>query len=86
MKKSKWILDYTTLDEEEIKEFLQKRAFKLQVDIPSIPLKDILVNVLKVVKSVDDEFKPTNTALLFFTNEPSMIIYPKCYKNSTLQW
>ena len=64
-------LDYTTLDEEEIKEFLQKRAFKLQVDLPSIPLKDILVNVLKVVKSVDDEFKPTNTALLFFTTEPS---------------
>jgi ATP-dependent DNA helicase RecG len=64
-------LDYDVLNEDEVKEFLQKRAFKLQLDLPTIPLKDILVDVLKVVKNVDDEFKPTNTAVLFFTNEPS---------------
>jgi ATP-dependent DNA helicase RecG len=36
-------LDYSILEEEEIIEFLQKRAFKLQVNVPSIPLKDILI-------------------------------------------
>jgi predicted HTH transcriptional regulator len=64
-------LDYSILDEEKIIEFLQKRAFRLHVDIPTTPLKDILVNVLDIVKKVDDTFKPTNTALLFFTNEPN---------------
>lgn len=64
-------LDYSILEEEEIIEFLQKRAFKLQVDVPSIPLKDILVDVLKVVKNVDGEFKPTNTALIFFSSNPT---------------
>ncbi|MGB9200648.1 ATP-binding protein [Methanobacterium sp.] len=64
-------LDYSILVEEELIEFLQKRAFKLHVDVPSIPLKDIFVDVLKVVKHVDGEFKPTNTALLFFSQNPA---------------
>ena len=64
-------VDYDALDGDEVKEFLEKRAFKLHVDIPNTPIKNILVNLLKVVKEVDGEFKPTNTALLFFSSDPT---------------
>jgi len=60
-------VDYDALDEEEVNEFLEKRALNLHVDVPNTPINDILVNLLKVVKEVDGEFKPTNTALLFFS-------------------
>lgn len=64
-------VDYDALDEDEVKEFLEKRAFKLHVDIPNTPIRDILVNLLKVVNEVDGEFRPTNTALLFFSTDPT---------------
>ena len=64
-------LDCDVLNTDEIKEFLDKRAFKLDVDVPSTPITNILLNLLKVVKEIDGKFKPKNTALLFFSANPA---------------
>ena len=65
---------YDAIDEDEVKEFLEKRAIELDRGVPSRPIKDLLINILKVVKEVDGELKPTNTALLFFGKNPSECI------------
>lgn len=64
-------LGYDDLDEEEVNDFLIKRAFKLSVDVPSTPIKDVLMNILKVLKKVNGDLKPTNAALLFFSRNPT---------------
>lgn len=66
-------LGYDDLDEKEVNDFLLKRAFKLSVDVPSTSIKDVLMNILKVLKKVNGELKPTNTALLFFSRNSSYL-------------
>ncbi len=63
-------LNYDSIDEEEVRDFLTKRAVNLDVDIPKISEKNFLINILKVIKEIDHEFKPTNTGLLFFGKNP----------------
>jgi ATP-dependent DNA helicase RecG len=65
---------YDAVDEDEVKDFLEKRAIELDRGVPSRPISDLLLNILKVVKEVDGELKPTNTALLFFGKNPSECI------------
>lgn len=65
---------YNAIDEDEVKDFLEKRAIELDRGVPSRPISDILINILKVVKEVDGELKPTNTGLLFFGKNPSECI------------
>jgi len=66
--------DYSSIDEKEIKDFLQNRATKLNVQVPKTKIKDFLVNTLQIVKKDNDILRPTNTALLFFGKDPSSII------------
>ncbi len=65
---------YDTIDEQCVKDFLQNRATKLNVKVPETSVKDILTNVLKVVKKVNGELRPTNAGILFFGKDPSDII------------
>lgn len=65
---------YNNIEHDAVKDFLEKRALELNLGIPSRPVKDFLVDILKVVKEVDGEFKPTNTGLLFFGKDPSEFI------------
>jgi len=61
----------------EVKDFLKNRAIKIKVDIPKLPIKDFLVNTLKVVKKEDGELRPTHAGLLFFGKDPSEYIRNK---------
>lgn len=65
---------YDDINEDSVKDFLEKRAAELNLGVPSRPVKDFLVDILKVVKEVDGEFKPTNTGLLFFGKNPAEFI------------
>ena len=65
---------YQAIDEEEVRDFLENRAIKLDVDIPKISIKDFLIKTLKVVKEENGELKPTNAGLLFFGKNPSEYI------------
>ncbi len=65
---------YDAIDENEVKEFLERKATKLNLGVPSRPIKDILLNILKVIKEDNGELKPTNTGLLFFGKNPSEFI------------
>ena len=65
---------YEAIDEEEVRDFLENRAIKLDVDIPKISIKDFLIKTLKVVKEENGELKPTNAGLLFFGKNPSEYI------------
>jgi len=66
--------DYDAINEDEVKEFLEKRATQLKLDVPTRNIDDILRNILKVVKEYKGEIKPTNTGLLFFGKNPSDFI------------
>lgn len=65
---------YEAIDEKEVKDFLKNRAIKIKVDIPKLPVKDFLVNTLKVVKKEAGELRPTHAGLLFFGKDPSEYI------------
>jgi len=65
---------YEAIDEREVKDFLKNKAIKIKVDIPRVPIKDFLVNTLKVVKKEDGELRPTHAGLLFFGKDPSEYI------------
>lgn len=66
--------NYSSIDEKEVKDFLQNRAVKLNVQVPKIKIKDFLVNTLQIVKKDNNALRPTNTALLFFGKDPSSLI------------
>jgi predicted HTH transcriptional regulator len=66
--------NYDDVDEDAVKDFLEKRADELNLGVPSRPTKDFLIDILKVVKEVEGEFKPTNTGLLFFGKDPTEFI------------
>lgn len=63
--------DYSAIDEKEVKDFLQKRALKLDVDIPEGSIYETLQNRLNVLKEFNGEYMPTNAALLFFSLQAS---------------
>ncbi|MFA5778774.1 MAG: DUF4062 domain-containing protein [Elusimicrobiota bacterium] len=65
---------YEVIDEQTIKDFLEKRAVKLKVAVPEIAVKDFLIDTLKIVKKENDVFHPTNAAILFFGSNPSELI------------
>lgn len=65
---------YEAIDEKEVKDFLKNRAIKIKVDIPKFPIKDFLMNTLKVVKKEDGELRLTHAGLLFFGKDPSEYI------------
>ena len=65
---------YEDIDEREVKDFLKNRAIKIKVDIPRTPIKDFLVNTLKIVKKEDGKLMPTHAGLLFFGKDPSEYI------------
>ena len=62
------------IDEDEVKNFLRKRAIKLEVGLPNISNKEILLNILKVVKEINGEIRPTNAGILFFSQDASNYI------------
>lgn len=66
--------DYSAIDEDEVKDFLQKRALKLDVDVPEGSVREILQNRLNILKELKGECKPTNAALLFFSKQASYYI------------
>lgn len=66
--------DYSEIDEKEVLDFLKWRAIKMDVEIPETSIKDVLMNRLGVLKELDGKIKPTNTALLFFSQDASKYI------------
>ena len=67
-------IGYEIIDEEEVKDFLEKRAINLDVEIPEVPIQEILLNRLKVLKVFKGEIHPTNTGILFFSKKASEYI------------
>ncbi|MGC8722177.1 MAG: ATP-binding protein [Caldisericaceae bacterium] len=65
---------YNDINEELVIDFLKNRAIKRKVDIPKISVKDFLLKTLKVVKEEDSLLKPTNAAILFFSDNPQDFI------------
>ncbi|MEN6552541.1 MAG: ATP-binding protein [Methanobacterium sp.] len=66
--------DLTDIDENEVKNFLEKRATHLNVEVPDAPIQDILLNILEVLRIFKGEPRPTNTGILFFSNNASNLI------------
>lgn len=64
-------IGYEVIDEEEVKDFLEKRAVNLDVKIPEVPVREVLLNNLKVLKIFKGKIHPTNTGILFFSKEAS---------------
>lgn len=57
---------YESLDENEVKYFMEKRV----IDLPPRSPIEFLLNTLKVIKEFDGVIKLTNSALLFFGKSP----------------
>lgn len=66
--------DYSAISENEVIDFLQKRAHNLDVEVPDASIKDILLNLLKVLKVFKGKIHPTNTGILFFSGYASNYI------------
>lgn len=62
---------YESIDEGEVQTFLEKKAIKPDLSTSETSIRDFLLNSLKVIVEFDGEFRPTNTALLFFGKNPS---------------
>jgi ATP-dependent DNA helicase RecG len=60
----------TAIDKDEVKDFL-KLTQTMEAEIPKTSIKEVILNHLKVLKYVQGELKPTNTALLFFSPDVS---------------
>lgn len=65
---------YEDIKEDLVWDFLKTRATKLKVTVPKISIKDFLKKTVKVVKDEDGVLKPTNTAILFFCDNPQNFI------------
>lgn len=63
--------DYSAIDEDEVIDFLKKRAVKLGLNVPEGSIREILQSHLKVLIGSNGEYKPTNAALLFFSKQAS---------------
>lgn len=64
---------YDDISEEEVVDFLEKRTIT-DAMTPAASVEDVLLNRLNVLKDVDGELKPTNAALLFFSQRTSEFI------------
>lgn len=62
---------FDDMNEDELMDFLKKRATNLDVEVPTSSMISIFVNVLKVLKEVRGELKPTNVGILFFSPKAS---------------
>jgi len=65
---------YKSINEKLVKDFLTLRAEKQKIAIPKISIKDFLIKTIGVVKETDRELRPTNTAILFFCDNPQQFI------------
>lgn len=65
---------YSDISEKEVIDFLAKRTIKTDAKIPATSVEDVLLNRLNVLKDVEGELKPTNAALLFFSQYASDFI------------
>lgn len=65
---------YEDIKEELVEDFLETRATKLKVAVPKTSIKDFLQKTIKVVKYEGGVPKPTNTAILFFCDNPQNFI------------
>ncbi len=65
---------YKNVNEKLVKDFLANRAIKSKVAVPETSIKDFFVETIKVVKVINGTLKPTNTAVLFFCNDPQDFI------------
>lgn len=63
-------IGYDALDENEVRDFLEKRAISFDLKIPNVPLRNIL-DSLKLLKEFKDQILPTSTAILFFSQNAS---------------
>ncbi|PKL66721.1 MAG: hypothetical protein CVV28_09995 [Methanobacteriales archaeon HGW-Methanobacteriales-1] len=63
-------IGYDTIDENEVKDFLEKRAINMDLKVPNIPINNIL-DSLEVLKEHKGQTYPTTTAVLFFSQQAS---------------
>jgi ATP-dependent DNA helicase RecG len=61
---------YEDINESLVENFLNTRAIKLKVAAHPIPVLDFLLKTLNVIEKINGEYKPNNTALLFFCDQP----------------
>lgn len=66
-------IGYDAIDEDEVRDFLQTRATNLDLGIPNTSIINIL-DSLKVLREVNGQIFPTNTAILFFSKNASVYI------------
>lgn len=64
---------YEDIDEEKTRDFLERYTQKRDVEIPDLPLPQILVN-MGVVTKEKNRIIPTTTGLLFFCKNPQKFI------------
>jgi len=62
---------YKSIDEKEVRDFLEKRALKLKVDVPKISTADVLAKTLNIVRIENKKLIPSNACLLFFGKNPA---------------
>lgn len=63
-------IGYDAIDENEVKDFLRKRAINMDLKVPNIPIINIL-DSLEVLKEYKGQTIPTNTTILFFSQRAS---------------
>jgi ATP-dependent DNA helicase RecG len=63
-------IGYDAIDENEVKDFLRKRAINMDLKVPNIPIINIL-DSLEVLKEHKGHLIPNNTAILFFSQKAS---------------
>ena len=64
---------YEDIDEEKVKDFLERKVRKRGGAIPNLPLPQILINMGVAIKEKDN-VTPTTTGLLFFGKNPQKFI------------
>lgn len=63
-------IDYDAIDEDEVRDFLDKRAINRDLRVPNIPIKNIL-DSLNLLDDLKGQVRPINTAILFFSKHAS---------------
>ncbi|MBU4536011.1 MAG: DUF4062 domain-containing protein [Euryarchaeota archaeon] len=63
-------IGYDVIDENEVKDFLEKRAINMDLKVPNIHINNIL-DSLEVLKEHKGQTIPTATAVLFFSQQAS---------------
>lgn len=63
-------IGYDAIDEDEVRDFLDKRAINRDLRVPNIPIKNIL-DSLNLLDDLKGQVRPINTAILFFSKHAS---------------